>query len=146
MVKLNFRFIQVPEGIIESECSGHHYWKEDETVERLEREFLPGLTLYRYHDFNDRIFLYKFKAIRETEASYLVIDNEKERWVRKGAMRSFCYDNKKDAWRNFTKRKEKQLKLLKGQVNRIEEVLRTIKKIEEKNEQQCNQRTEKISA
>lgn len=127
------QFKPIKEGIIECDCSQPDYFTDDETVERKYWDFLPGKILYRYRDcpYMNRFELLTFKVIKETEASYQFIDGDKPRWVRKDATRSFCYDDKKDAWRNFRKRKDKQLKILRSQVSRIEQVVREIKKIEE---------------
>ena len=132
---MKFEYIRTyKDEIAERDCSDSVYFTNGETVERKEREFIPNLVLYRYRDcsYSDSIELLKFKVIRETESSYLLIDYDKERWVRKNATRSFAYDDKKDAWRNFKKRKEKQLKILNSQANRIKQVIASIKKIEEK--------------
>lgn len=117
------------------DCSDPDYFTDGELVERKERKFISGLILYRYRDcyMTEAIELLQFKVIRETEASYLLIDGDQERWVRKNATRSFAYDKKEDAWRNFRKRKEKQLKILKNQIRRVENVLHLIRKFESNN-------------
>lgn len=143
---MKFELVNIyKDDICESECSSNVYFTSGETVERKEREFIPNLILYRYHDcyYMNKIQLQKFRVIRETESSYLLIDDDKERWVRKNATRSFAYDKKEDAWRNFKKRKEKHLKILKSQINRVEQVISTITKIEDK-QKENNEKTNRI--
>jgi len=135
MCSPQLKLVLVPrfkDDIVEMDCSSPDYWEEGDEVIRKDREFIPDLTLYRYRDcsYTNSIELLKFRAIRETEASYLVIDDSKERWIRKKAVRSFCYDAKKDAWRNFKKRKEKHLQILTRQARHIEQVIKRIKEIE----------------
>lgn len=118
--------------IKEYEVSSNQYYPEDTNV-YVNRDFLPNLTFFRYIDYNQGIYLNKYKAIRETAASYLIIDGDRERWIRKNALRSFCQSYREIAWKNFIHRKRKQREILKNRLDYVERTLNHIDNIHARN-------------
>lgn len=114
--------------IYEHNCSANYWY--DENGNRHNYEFIPGLTLYRYHNGYDSIRCYVFKVLRETPCGYWILDDRKEKWVSNYSRKRFCYPTKEEAWHNFKCRKKRQLKLLRGQVTYISNIIKDIEHLE----------------
>jgi len=89
------------------------------------------IILYRYdyvsdHDNNVSLHCKKFGVIKETPVGYWIswaVRKNGRRWVAKNAIVSFAYADKKDALRNFMKRKEKQILFAQNSLDRAKKGL-----------------------
>jgi len=89
------------------------------------------IVLYRYdyqcnYDNNVSLYCQQFEAIKETPGGYWIAWPDRKnnrRWVAKNAIVSFAYADKKDALRNFMKRKRKQIFFAQNSLDRAKKGL-----------------------
>lgn len=86
--------------------------------------------LYRYYEVSYSecvtIVLETFRVVKETDASYWYVPEhgpDKPRIVRKGAMRSKCYDTREAAWASFKIRKGRQVRHMRSKLRDLEWLL-----------------------
>lgn len=72
---------------------------------------------------------YKFEVVRETSKSYVIIYNNKEKFVRKNGKNIFAFDTETKALFNYFKRKEKQVKILENKLERAKIAKSEVKKV-----------------
>lgn len=89
--------------------------------------------LYRYYEVSYEecvtVVLEKFNVVKETDASYWYVPEnmpDEQRYrkvVRKGAMRSKCYDTREAAFASFKIRKNKQMRHLTSKLRDLKWLL-----------------------
>lgn len=101
--------------------------------------------MYRYEEYGDErgtyIHLIKFIVVRETPAGFWVINEgcvnydqgfieKHKRLVKKGAVRSYCYETKSQAMSSFYIRKSKHLTHLERKAKTLNLVLNKLEEID----------------
>lgn len=99
--------------------------------------------LYRYEGEQDvhfsfftsyKIVLRTYQILKETPKGYWIRDRHYwKKWVSKDGRKRYACSTKEDALFNFTKRKEKQEKILKSRLEEVEQLLKQIDKVKQDN-------------
>lgn len=77
-----------------------------------------------------KIVLRTLQIVSETPKGYWIRDRVYwKRWVSKTAGKRYAYPTKKEALFNFTKRKEKHLKILESQLQMVKQLINQIKDV-----------------
>ena len=84
--------------------------------------------LYRFVDVlhTDRVHIYEyqFRVIKETPCGFWIdMFSDKKKWVSKVAKKRFAYPTRLEASVNFIARKNRQIRILTGQIQRAEDAL-----------------------
>lgn len=81
----------------------------------------PHKFLYRVDgcSFEPYLFCAAYKVVRETAKGVWIDVYGKERFVLSGAIKRYAYPTKDEALHSFIKRKERQMKILQAQLERI---------------------------
>lgn len=91
-----------------------------------------SIELYRYWNAGNTVYLDSDPVIRETPKGFWIKDpddhnwvgrEQKERWVSNYTKKRFAYPTKEEAWLSFIRRKERQRKILLGQLQNIVSIL-----------------------
>jgi len=81
---------------------------------------------YNLNQANVKIVKYEFNLIRETACGYWIDRpqwNKNESWISKTSRKRFAYPTKHEAMLNFKYRKQRQIKLLEGNLSRAKAAL-----------------------
>ena len=90
------------------------------------------MRLYRYELREDNSKLLTFEVIRETKYYYIIYkDLFGEKKVSKNAVRSYAYDTKEKAAKNFVFRIKKYMRILKSRLSNAEQGYLNFKRISE---------------
>ena len=107
------------------------------------------MKFYRYYNQGADVILEKFKLFKETPAGYWIIPeywsvademttsiNERyNKWISKTSRKRFAYPTKEEALESFKMRKQRQIPILKAQLECAKEALKVAENIDTTSEE-----------